>query len=59
MAIILGFSGQQVNLEKQRRYAVKNSGRLSAWGKTKKQIQPINPNKINWKQRNKKAKQGN
>ncbi|WP_342263467.1 hypothetical protein [Spiroplasma endosymbiont of Clivina fossor] len=59
MAIILGFGSQQVNLEKQRQYAVKNSGRLSAWGKVKKQIKPINPNKINWKQRNKKIKQGN
>ncbi|WP_342262404.1 MULTISPECIES: hypothetical protein [unclassified Spiroplasma] len=59
MAIILGFGSQQVNLERQRRYAVKNSGRLSAWGKAKKQIKPINPNKINWEQRNKKTKQGN
>ncbi|WP_339024865.1 hypothetical protein [Spiroplasma endosymbiont of Agriotes lineatus] len=43
MAIILGFGsgGQQVNLEKQRQYAVKNKGRLSAWGKAKKQIKPI------------------
>ncbi|WP_342224266.1 hypothetical protein [Spiroplasma endosymbiont of Asaphidion curtum] len=41
MAIILGFGSQQVNLEKQRQYAVKNKGRLSAWGKAKKQIKPI------------------
>ncbi|WP_339024984.1 hypothetical protein [Spiroplasma endosymbiont of Agriotes lineatus] len=41
MAIILGFGGQQVNLEKQRQYAVKNKGRLSVWGKVKKQVKPI------------------
>ncbi|WP_339024461.1 hypothetical protein [Spiroplasma endosymbiont of Agriotes lineatus] len=41
MAIILGFGSQQVNLKKQRQYAVKNKGRLSAWGKAKKQIKPI------------------
>ncbi|WP_339023920.1 hypothetical protein [Spiroplasma endosymbiont of Agriotes lineatus] len=43
MAIILGFGigSQQVNLERERRYAVKNSGRLSAWGKVKKHHQEI------------------
>ncbi|WP_215825511.1 hypothetical protein [Spiroplasma endosymbiont of 'Nebria riversi'] len=41
IAIILGFCSQQVNLEKQRQYAVKNKGHLSAWGKAKKQIKPI------------------
>ncbi|WP_342263077.1 MULTISPECIES: hypothetical protein [unclassified Spiroplasma] len=41
MAIIFGFGSQQVNLERERRYAVKNSGRLSAWGKVKKHHQEI------------------
>ncbi|WP_339024813.1 hypothetical protein [Spiroplasma endosymbiont of Agriotes lineatus] len=35
MTIILGFGSQQVNLEKQRQYAVKNKGRLSTWWKAK------------------------
>ncbi|WP_342262421.1 MULTISPECIES: hypothetical protein [unclassified Spiroplasma] len=35
------FGSQQVNLEQERRYAVKNSGRLSAWGKVKKHQQDI------------------
>ncbi len=41
IAIILGFGSQQVNLEKQRQYAVKNKGHLSEWVKAKKQIKPI------------------
>ncbi|WP_215825861.1 hypothetical protein [Spiroplasma endosymbiont of 'Nebria riversi'] len=41
MAIIIGFGSQQVNLEKQRQYAVKNKDRLSAWGKVKKQVKTI------------------
>ncbi|WP_215826720.1 hypothetical protein [Spiroplasma endosymbiont of 'Nebria riversi'] len=47
MAIILGFGSQQVNLEKQRQYAFKNKGRLSARGKVKKQIKPIKPKQGN------------
>ncbi|WP_339023896.1 hypothetical protein [Spiroplasma endosymbiont of Agriotes lineatus] len=45
MAIILGFGsgGQQVNLEREHRYAIKNSGCLivSAWGKVKKHQQEM------------------